>query len=459
MRRPRDGKPVPTFSGTGFVVRGLLITVVVAVLGASSAAFASSFDLNGHDWEGCGEFVDLGRADGRHVVVTRELDYAALTPSDAVVLLHPTRALDVESLSRFMRAGGRVALLDDYGSGDDMLPHFRMQRVPLPPDPVEMIRQNPQLAIAEPASLHPVVADVTKVVTNHATAIKHDNLTPVLKVRSSSGGEALVAVAGAVDKGRFFVVSDASIVINTMLRYPGNRDFARALFRYLVEDDVWGARGGKIYVVSEDFEQKGAFGSDQSSFREFLRHADDLLHTMRRDGMPTWLTYSLSIVLGLGILVWVALRAGRVHKASTPRFVRPIPMVAQGGSLGHVALLAASSTPRILGAMEVKRCLEECISDLLSSPGAEGVPNHDAMLAEVKRRKLLDESNYASLRGLLYDLACTETMFMSKERPKMSDAEVVSFVERGRPLLDRLKSGLAGEAPEAPRPPTDEEPS
>lgn len=92
-----------------------------------------AFDVEKDEgWEGLSEFVRIARTelDDRHVVVTKRLDYTALHPEDGVVLVHPESGLNVDSLSNFMRAGGRH-LLDDYGSGDQLLRHFGIERVPL----------------------------------------------------------------------------------------------------------------------------------------------------------------------------------------------------------------------------------------------------------------------------------------------------------------------------------------
>ena len=68
-------------------------------------------------------------------IATPTLDFRELGPDDGVLVLHPERALDIENFTRFMKAGGRVVLLDDYGRGDALLRHFGMERVPIPHRP------------------------------------------------------------------------------------------------------------------------------------------------------------------------------------------------------------------------------------------------------------------------------------------------------------------------------------
>src|SRR5438046_1981498 len=150
---------------------------------------------------------------------------------------------------------GRGALLFRRASRSD-LPSFRPRdcvRAPWPSRPAETRRGNPQLAIAEPASNHPVVQGVGKVVTNHATGVRHPELSPVLKVRALGEPDILLAQAGAVGQGRFLALGDASVVINAMLRYPGNKGLARGLLRYATDDDTWGKRGGRVFIAIGDF--------------------------------------------------------------------------------------------------------------------------------------------------------------------------------------------------------------
>ena len=77
---------------------------------AALCAEAAPFDPKGEDWEGLSQFartaeVELGPA---RVTVTSTLDLHRLDPADAVVIVHPTRTLDVDGLAAFMLAGGRA---------------------------------------------------------------------------------------------------------------------------------------------------------------------------------------------------------------------------------------------------------------------------------------------------------------------------------------------------------------
>lgn len=428
-------------------VRALQFAVILAVLAVVARADAAPFDLAGSDWEGCAELVRLARAElgQAKVVVTSQIDFHELKPDDGVLLLYPEKNLDVDELSKFMRAGGRVVMLDDFGRGDSLLRHFGMERVASPRRPAEFLRKNPQLALAEPASAHPVVSDVSRVVTNHPTGLSHPDLSPVLKIRGNGEPDVIVAVAGAVGQGRLLAVGDPSIVMNSMLRYGGNKAFARGLVRYTVDHDSWGKRGGRLFIAAGAFEQKGSYGDEESTWSDWMRSLRDALEAMRHDGMPSWLAYAFAIALGLGLVVWVGSRAGRLHKPVVPRFVRKTPPVAQGGVAGHAAVIAAPQTSRVLAVLELKSALEEQLTSLL---GLSKVPGHTELMAQVTSQGLLDTEGVVALRRLLLRMSSVETMVVFQRSGGMvqpiRDNEVVSIARTVKELLAAAESAARG---------------
>jgi hypothetical protein len=420
--------------------------LLLALLLRQQDAKAEAFDVSSGDWEGCGDFVRLAREElgDARIVPTSRLDLADLKREDGIILLHPEKTLDSASLARFMKAGGRVILLDDFGSGDGLLEHFGMERVPVPAHPAEALRNNPQLAIASPAGPHPVVVDITRIVTNHATGLKHPDLSPVLKIKAADGEpDVLIAVAGAVGQGRLLAVGDPSIVINAMLRYPGNRTFARAIVRYAGDDDVWGKRSGRIFIVNGNFEQKGSYGDESTLATEWgerVRAFEDALAATRSEGVSSALAYFLAVAVALGVILWVGSTAGRTHRPVTPRFTRGIPMSAQGGVAGHAAVIGGDRTSRALAMLEWKSALEEELCTLL---GLESAPAHDVLAAQVAAAGLLDTQGLHALRQLLLRMASIETLLLSRRQGamgKIADVEVVVTARTIRDLLQRARA-------------------
>lgn len=413
-------------------------------------ASATPVDPKGQDWEGYAQLVQMAREElgASHVLTPGTLDYRKLDRTDGIVIVHPENALDVDELAAFMRAGGRVVLLDDYGTGDALLAHFGIRRVPLPQRPAEMLRGNPALAIAEGASAHATVRDVGRVVTNHATGLEHKALSPVLVVRGDGEPDVLVGVAGAVGQGRLMAIGDSSVLMNSMLRYPGNHALGVSVIRYAVEDDVWGKRGGKLYVVANDFGQAGSYrggGADESQVDDLRRVLEEALETLRHGGMPPLAAYLLALAVGLGVIVWTSARAGRTHRSAKPRFMRPVPMVAQGGVAGHAAVLGAPGTRRALALLEMKSALEE---DLAMRLGLERVPAPEALAARAHAEGLLDEEQSRALVRVLEMLVRVETSLQVRARgggvwtpawgDRMRDADVFAVAARVRELRDAV---------------------
>ena len=424
----------------------LALLLLLVAIAAPRRALAAPFDLDGQNWEGLSELVRIAKSElgTSRVIASSILPLGELKREDGVLIVHPERALDVDELAAFMRAGGRVILLDDYGTGDDLLTRFGIRRVSLPARPAQMLRDNPSLAIAEPASGHPTVHDVVHVVTNHGTGLEHQALSPLLVVRGDGEPDVLLAVAGAVGHGRLIAIGDASIPINAMMRYPGNRALSLALVRYAADDDVWGKRGGTLYVVANRFRTTGAFGDASradSAAGEARRALLEGLEALRREGLPPAVSYFAALSVGLGVVVWTSARVGRRYKAILPRFVRAVPAALQGGVAGHAAVLGAPNTSRVLATLELKSALEEQLATRL---GLEHAPPGDELVARVRAAGLLDDRRARSLSDLLGELGRVEAGFAHPagrrrpfERVRVGDgnASVIAVAAQIRELL------------------------
>lgn len=429
-----------------------MLACVIALV-AWAAPASASYDAASHDWDGLADFVQLAKdeAGGPNVVATGKLDYGALRPKDAVILLHPDASLDVDSLSRFLRDGGRVVLFDDFGKGDELLRHFQIKRVPLPAHPALELRHNPALAIAEPfssagtAGEHQTVRGVSRVVLNHASGVDHRELSPLLYVRSADDGEKVyVGLAGAVEKGHLLVVSDASVPINGMLRFTGNRTFVRNVLRYAHSGVGDVSTGGKIYVAAGAFEQVGSYGeeTEESSFGK-LHFFVDWFHDFEREGLPPGVAYLAAWLAVLGLGIWVYTRASRVHRAATPRYTKAIPLAVQGGVAGHAAVIAAKGTTRALGVLEVKAALEEEVCVAL---GLDHVPSPDELAARAREARVLSDGAARSLRDLLAYMGRVETLVLSRRAEAMRqvrDADVVRCAAAARAIVDEMRARRA----------------
>jgi hypothetical protein len=420
-------------------IAALLACVIVLL---SSAALAA-YNAASSDWDGLSDFVQLAKdeAGATNVVASGSLDFGALGPQDAVILLHPEGSLDLESLSRFLREGGRVVLFDDFGSGDQLLRHFQIERVALPAKPALELRHNPALAIAEPAD-HQTVHGVTRVVLNHASGVSHKELSPLLYVREDGTDEKVfVALAGAVEKGHLLVVGDSSVPINGMLKFPGNKAFVRNVLHYAYSGVGDVPAKGKLHIVSGAFEQTGSYGdSGDTSIWSKLHVLVDVYRDFKRDGFPPLVAYLAAGFVALALGFWVWTRASRVHRAATPRYVKAIPVAVQGGVAGHAAVIAAKGTTRALAVLEIKSSLEE---ELCAALELERAPAPDDLARRAREASLLSDAAARSLRNLLAYMGQVETLVLSRRAEAMRrvrDADVVRCASEAAAIRGEIRA-------------------
>ena len=390
----------------------LAALALIATMLSSGGARAAAFDVSDTTWEGCSELLEIARAElgAARVQAVAVLDWSQVAPEDGVLVLHPLQAMDPEETANFMKAGGRLAIVDDFGRGEETLRRFQIERTSTPSRPVASLRNRPALAIAEPivdvaggraVGPHPVVAHVGRLVTNHPTGLRHPDLSPVLRIRAIGEPDVIIAVAGQVLKGRLFAMSDPSALINMMLRYPGNRAFAAGLARYLVDEDGSQPRKGRLFIVANRFDEEGSFGGETSLRKDLegqLKGIAKALEDARRDGFPAGLLIALAALAALGVAVWVARASAKPYRSPLPRYARPTPLVAQGGVAGRFAVLAAPSSPRSLALLELKSALFEAMALRF---GLESDPSPDALARLVAREGSLDEGAYSAFKEVL----------------------------------------------------------
>jgi len=435
-------------------VQALVTWSVLAICLCWAGVAGASFSFDDDGWDSATELVRIARSriGADRVVVPRELDWEALRPADGIIILHPERKLDyVESLA-FLRAGGRIALLDDYGRGVSLLERFRIQRVEAPRNPAESIRDNPHLAVAVPAiqvvagqeqGRHPIVAGVSQLVTNHPTGLVHPNLTPVLTIPGARNEpDVTLAVTGIIaDRGRLLAMGDPSAVINLMLRYPGNRAFAEGLVDYLVEDDSWGARGGKLYLLANDFPQRGSYEGRGTLARRLREQVDNLreqVTDLHRSGIPNTAALALAALAVLATIGWVASTSTRPYRRTTPRFARQTDLVAQGGVAGRAALLAAPTTHRALAVLELKSALEEGLAERLGLRTGAGAAE---ILVEIDRQEALGRRSSDLLRELLHEMQRAEAAVVASQPIRVTK----KMIERMHVQVESILQEVAGQ--------------
>jgi hypothetical protein len=404
----------------------IFLCVIAMFLGLTGRAIAGPFEVRDTGWEGTSELFELARGELGEARVTTwsELDWKLVRPEDALLILHPMRSVSTERLRKFLRSGGRVAILDDFGAGARILENFDIERVPMPRRPLSTLRRNPDLAIAEPVReaggdrVHPTVENVERLVTNHATGLRHREMGPVLKVRAIDEPDVMLALAGELrgaSLGKLFAMGDPSALINEMLRYPGNRAFAMGLIHYLVPDAGVDMRGGapqgRLIVLTNDFTETGvAEGGLGDVVNEIDARINGAVREFRRlfqGGFSGLAGVVAAALVALGVGLWTTSVASRSYQRRVPSFARPVGALAQGGTAGRAAVLSASTTPTGLVVLELKSALEEGLAHELGAP-TNLAPTE--LLAEIARRGVLDATRQKTLKDVLLEMANVETM-------------------------------------------------
>ena len=437
--------------GIAFCVMGLL-------LGGARAASAGPFEVRDTSWEGCSSLLELARAElgEARVVPLSELDWSDLRPDDSLLLLHPERALGSEKLAAFLGAGGRVAVLDDFGAGDKILERFHIERVAAPSRPLATLRHNPNLALAEPVhepiaghgtGVHATVEDVDRLVTNHPTGLSNPKLTPVLKIRSIDGPDVVLALAGnygddkpgsatASPKGKLLAMGDPSALINEMLRYPGNRAFAKGIIRYLAQGSDAEPRRGRLIILTNRTSESGTFagiGGLRSEIDSRVENAGQEVRRMLGDGFSGIVGLALAALVAFGVGVWTTTVSSRVYRRRLPSFARPVPLVAQGGTAGRIAVLSAASTPPALAVLELKNALEEGIAHAL---GLKGRVASGQLIEAVRQKRALDERGVRALKEILLEMANVETLVAAGQSRRVKKADMIRL---SRVVFDLLR--------------------
>jgi len=232
-----DTLPVPTLYAAAVIGRPSLALLLLASVGASVWAAMSPGVVRAQDdfvpsnegWNGLSELLEVAVEEGIEVEVVDRLDVGTLDRDAALLIIGPHQAPSVEGLSALLRAGGRIAVADDFGASGALLEAFHIERHAPMGHRTTALRGNEALLIARPNGPHALSVRVDALVTNHPAAIEHLELDPIFAFSES---EALV-LAGAVGTGRLVVISDPSVFINNMLELGGNRRFTANLLHYL----------------------------------------------------------------------------------------------------------------------------------------------------------------------------------------------------------------------------------
>ncbi len=372
------------------------------------------------EWDGLSELSKIARSSNVDLKTQSHVDLSKLAATDALLIVGPRQGLPVTPITSFLREGGRVALLDDVGTGDRLLAAYQVSRRAPDPDDVPSLRGDASLLIAYPASEHPLVEGVPLLLTNRAAELNHPDLRPVLTFGRTP--RALV-LAGAIGAGRLVAVGDASVVINQMLAIPAHRRFAKNLLEYLARPN------GRIWLIGPHTQIEGSYGSGRSS----LSRLDEWLRKASHPDLPG----NAVLVLALAALAVSCVFGMSLLPRRSP-YVRPdlFPeSLVYAGYSGRVAVSAQAGVNLVWSLLDYKRELEAELTYRLKLSG----PFDPKQVVVLARASGLNAADGLELENLLSSLsALSQTMDSDGTPARIGAGELGNVVRKGERLLSRL---------------------
>jgi hypothetical protein len=218
------------------------------VMGDATAATVE-YDLDNPEWNGLSTLHALAEGLGIDIARSEELDWDALHPTDCLWLLSPTRRVDIGQMTQFLQGGGTLVVGDDFGTGEELLARLGFLRRAAGGNTVNY-QELSFARIAKPVSIHPLAESVDELVTNHAAVI---NVVPGYDVVFAFRPDQALVAVGPVGRGTLVVLADPSVLINRMLEFKGNLQFAENLLGFSTR----AVPERRIHVVTGDVVFRG----------------------------------------------------------------------------------------------------------------------------------------------------------------------------------------------------------
>lgn len=318
---------------------------------SQSRVWAEEITTANVGWNGLSELLEIAAQDGDTTRLSK-VDVSHLSASDGLLIVHPVQPLPTAELAKFMRNGGRVAVADDYGAGGRFLATFGMTLRDVEGEPVRALRGNPAWPIASPVAAHALTDGVSALVTNHPRVLYHPTLTPVFEL---SGDLGAVVLSGAVGGGRLVAIADSSVLINNMLEFEGNRQFARDLVRFIR------GRGPSARLLIADSASRWEIGT--RSLEKPLAQLSAALERLSRPQLPPLAIVVLSGALA-GLLLSIAATSLPRRSAYGRRaYLQATEILA--GMAGRVSHYAGGERSLLAPLLTLKGELEQQAADVL----------------------------------------------------------------------------------------------
>jgi len=406
--------------------RTFIVLLLVGIWPTSRARADDDFAVQNRSWNGLSDFLSLVVESGVKAELVERIDMGSLSVDDALLIIHPTNELPIHASARFMKRGGRLAVLDDFGASYGFLYAFEFGRsAPVVRRNTRRLRNNDNLLVARPTARHPLAEKVSALVTNHPQTLYHSELKPIFAF-DTSRSSALILV-GAVGEGRLIAISDSSLLINNMLEFPGNRVFARNLIRYLTKDNL-----GRLFIAIGD----ATLIDSHIRFapRDSLDGIRQALILLSRHRLSPLAVHTLTgIVLTLLLLIAATALARESPYISFAALIKQQEVLA--GFWGSVRFFSQRGRNLLNPLLVFRFELLEAIRNRIGSEHMRTPSDFEERLREIN----IPESEIEKLQRLLRELDALHSQCELSAHPRIGRRKFRHLVAKGTHMLNRLE--------------------
>jgi hypothetical protein len=235
-------------------------------------------------------------------------------------------------------------------------------------------------------------------------------------------------LVGQIGQGKLVVGGDPSVLVNTMMRFPGNRQFARNLLTFLAD-------GRRVHLVWGDARVTGVYrgrGRARTPVREAVNTLNDSLSALSRAlGSPVALRplamlVSLAVACVAGALVW--------GRKPSERYGPRGPVGVAAGVAERVALYALGKVNLLVPALRARHYFEQ---SFLKALGVRPPADLHAILRSADTR--FGEPLAREARAVLEELDGLRDAAGDAAPPVVSSARFLSLWRRIDAILRDLE--------------------
>lgn len=290
-------------------MRHLVAIALIGALGfawSANAQLPQDFATNSAEWNGLSRLQGIALEEGLVFNRRTTLDYSELSVDRPLLILFPSRELNVNALQNFLADGGRILLADEVGSATgELLDRVDIERVDErdPNATQREYRLNPNLPLLTTPGRHALLEGrVRSLVANHPVAYRSE-LPAVVYYDDPELGFAFDLTVG---EGKMIVIGDASLFINLMLNVGDNRAFVVNSLRYVCA----GRSPCEVDLYVGDFEGEGFYGELDTthelvkSLEEGLEKLNEVANSLADMVPERPLLRAMTLLLAMGLAIF-----------------------------------------------------------------------------------------------------------------------------------------------------------